>query len=185
MDLNAFRAPAGRIIRVGAGEVAYEAFVDFFLRGVAEEAGDAVTKARRLQDLQTEWRAKLTAARASGLAFRLLERLFTAPILTIPQAQKMLGVTYRTAKAQVEKLAGLGILAPANGKRRGKVYLAQSILAVLEEPRERNYTSRPKSIIRHRVIYNKQNLERPPGVHGRKAGSSGHRPLRARSIVPG
>jgi len=50
-------------------------------------------------------------------------------------------VTYRTAKAQVEKLAGLGILAPANGKRRGKVYLAQSILAAPEE-RGEDYNKR-------------------------------------------
>jgi len=67
---------------------AWRDWLDFFLRGVAEEAGDTVTKARRLQDLQTEWRGKLASARASGFAFRLLDGLFAAPILTTPRSKK-------------------------------------------------------------------------------------------------
>ena len=37
----------------------------FLLCGVAEQARDAIRRAKRLQDLQSEWRQQLTQARAS------------------------------------------------------------------------------------------------------------------------
>jgi len=71
---------------------AWPRWVEFFLRGVAEQARDAGQRAKRLQDLQEEWRARLAQKRSPGLLFRLADSLFETPILTIPQAQSLLGV---------------------------------------------------------------------------------------------
>jgi Fic family protein len=104
----------------------------FFLQGVAVQAEDANTKARRLQDLQLEWRNKLTRARSSTLLLHLAESLFDSPVITIPRAQRILDVTYRSAKLNVEKLVAVGILSQTNDASYDKVFVASDILEVVE-----------------------------------------------------
>lgn len=113
---------------------AWRDWVLFFLQGVAEQSRDASARARRLQDLQAEWRAKVAMVRSSGLLSRLADHLFLSPVITIPQAQKVLGVTYHSAQGNVEKLVGAGILIAGPESPRGKLFVAQEILRILSEP---------------------------------------------------
>jgi len=105
----------------------------FFLHGVADQAEDALIRARKLQDLRQEWHRRLTQARTSALALRLADALFTAPVLTIPQAQHLLGVTYRSARRNVEKLVRAGILQLIGEVSYGKTYLAPEIIDVIRD----------------------------------------------------
>ncbi|RME90529.1 MAG: Fic family protein [Anaerolineae bacterium] len=106
----------------------------FFLRGVAEQAEDATTRAKKLQDLQEEWRTRLAQARTSALALRLADSLFANPILTIPQAQRLLQVgSYHSARKNVEKLVSAGILHPAEETTYGKTYMAIEILRIIHD----------------------------------------------------
>jgi Fic family protein len=110
---------------------AWPQWVEFFLRGVAEQARDAGQRAKRLQDLQEGWRARLLKGKASALLLRLADSLFAAPMLTIPQVQRSLGITYRSAKKNVEKLVNLGILRPAGEPSYGKLFQAVDILEAI------------------------------------------------------
>lgn len=104
----------------------------FFLRGVAEQARDAIIRAKRLQDLRLEWHQRVSQARASALLPRLVDSLFVSPLLTIPQAQRILGVrAYRSAKNNVEKLVEVGILQQMGESSRGKVFIAEEILKAI------------------------------------------------------
>jgi Fic family protein len=103
-------------------------WVKFFLQGVVEQARDAGIRAKKLQDLQEEWHRRLARARSSGLLFRLADSLFVSPVVSIPQAQRLLEVTYRSAKLTVEKLAQAGILRQMGESTYGKTYLAEAIL---------------------------------------------------------
>jgi Fic family protein len=103
----------------------------FFLQGVAEQARDAGTRAKKLQDLQGEWHRRLARTRSTGLLFRLVDNLFVAPVMSISQAQSFLGVTYRSAKLNVEKLAQAGILRQMGESTYGKTYLAEDILLAI------------------------------------------------------
>lgn len=105
----------------------------FFLRGVAEQAWDALQRARRLQDLREEWHQRLTQARTSALLVRLVDELFDWPIMTIPQAQRLLGVTYPSAKRNMEKLVQAGILQLVDEAVYGRTYVASEIMNVLGE----------------------------------------------------
>lgn len=107
-------------------------WVLFFLRGVAEQSRDAITRAKRLQDLQSEWRERLTQARASALLLRLADSLFESPMLTIPEAQRRLGVRhYNSARKSVEKLVAAGILQPVGDTSYGRVFQSQEILRII------------------------------------------------------
>jgi len=133
------QSTAGQVIRVGQGEAAYWAFVphplpprltaDWELTGVLSEAD----RARRLQDLREEWHRRLAQARTSALLLRLADALFESPILTIPQAQQRLGVTYPSAQRNVAKLVGAGILQPVGQVAYGKTYRAAEIMRVIGE----------------------------------------------------
>lgn len=107
---------------------AWHEWVCFFLRGVAEQAHDAISRTKRLQDLEKEWRQRLTQARASSLSLRLMEQLFDTPLVTIPQAQRMLGVTYHGARHNVQKLAEAGILRQLDEISHPKIFIAQDIV---------------------------------------------------------
>lgn len=114
---------------------AWRDWLFFFLRGVAEQAGDAVRRARRLQDLREEWRRRLIQAGVPSRTLGLVDRLFEAPVLTIPQAARRLGATYHSAQRAVEKLVQQGILEPVGEASYGKAFQAMEILrAIGEEP---------------------------------------------------
>lgn len=108
-------------------------WVVFFLKGVSEQSRDALQKANRLQDLQAEWRERLTGTRVSALLLRLADSLFDAPIVTIPTAQDVLGVTYSSARNNVEKLVRAGILRQIGENTYGKVFLAEEILQIIDD----------------------------------------------------
>ena len=114
-------------------EGAWREWVLFFLQGVAEQARDAIVRAKRLQDLQIKWRQEVTKARSSSLLPRLVDLLFEIPILTIPQAEHLLGVTYRSAKLNINKLVDIGILQLWEDKSYGKTFIARDIVRIVSE----------------------------------------------------
>lgn len=110
-------------------------WLTFFVQGVAEQSHDAIRRARSLQAIQQNWREQVTQARTSALLLRLIDALFATPFLTIPQAAKLLGVTYPSAQRNVEKLVESGILRPLTENIYGRLFVADAILQVLTAPR--------------------------------------------------
>ncbi len=79
----------GRLLAVSQkGE--WEAWVGFFLSGVAEQSQDAVARAARLRALQAEYHARLQRARSSALLLKLVDGLFDHPAMTVPGARPRL-----------------------------------------------------------------------------------------------
>jgi Fic family protein len=115
---------------------AWAEWIRFFLHGVAEQATDAVARARRLQDLQAEWRARALAESQSPAPLRLIDLLFEQPVLTIPDAARRLGIAYNSASRAVARLVKLGILSQIGSGAYDKAYFAEGILrTVLEAKR--------------------------------------------------
>lgn len=105
----------------------------FFLEGITTQAQDAITRAKRLQDLQLDWHKRLTDRRVSSTLIRLADSIFDMPYLTIPDAQRLLGTSnYKTAQRNVVKLIDCGILQQFAGRDYGKLFFAQEILEIVE-----------------------------------------------------
>lgn len=86
-------------------------WVIFFLRGVEELARDAIVKVKRLQDLQIEWKKRLSQACASSGVLLLADSLFAFPLITIPEAHRISGVKQYHTKPRIDrKLAFIGFL---------------------------------------------------------------------------
>jgi Fic family protein len=104
----------------------------FFLDVVAHQARDALQRARHLHDLRAKMRDQVATGRASVSVTKLVDALFDVPVLTVPRAQKLLGVTYRAASLNVEKLVDIGILREAQRGRRPRLFVATAIMEAVE-----------------------------------------------------
>ena len=70
---------------------AWSDWLQFFLRGVAEQAQDANRRARALQDLQGQWYERLADQRSVNI-LRLADMLLVRPMVTIPDAKRYSGL---------------------------------------------------------------------------------------------
>jgi len=111
---------------------AWAEWLSFVLQGIAEQSQDAAERAHQLQELQVNWHERLTQARASALLLRLADHLFESPVITIPEAARLLGVTYRSAQLNVRKLIEAGILAQIGDADYGRTYVANEILDMID-----------------------------------------------------
>lgn len=109
-------------------------WVLFFLTGVHEQAQDAIARSNRLIALHEEFRARCHRPRGSALLLKLVDRLFELPAIRASAAQELLGVTFRSAQNNIEKLVKLGILREVTGQRRNRLYLADTIVEAIERP---------------------------------------------------
>lgn len=101
-------------------------------RGVAIQSRDAVTRSSRLLDLWQEYRNRLQSARSSVFTLRLIDELISYPVTTYMQAARLLKVTPRAARLNVEKQVEAGILTEITGRQRNRIYAAQEIIDILE-----------------------------------------------------
>lgn len=109
-------------------------WVDFFLRGAADQAIDTARRVGRLQSLQLLWKSKMTGKRATSLGPALVDLLFEMPVITIPEAMRHLGLSsYKSAQRQVERLVEAGILHSTGDREYNKVFIAWDILRLAGE----------------------------------------------------
>jgi Fic family protein len=112
---------------------AWTAWIEFFLAGVEEQARDAVRRTKALLDLRQKYRARFEAARSSALLLKLVDGLLEAPVLTIPQAARRLGVTHRAASLNVQKLVEAGVIVEVAGRGRSRIFIARGIFGAIEK----------------------------------------------------
>jgi Fic family protein len=108
-------------------------WIDFFLRGVTEQANDAVRRTRELLDLSESYRRKIAPARNAGVLSSMIDSLFASPATTIPSVAANFKMSYPAAKKNVQKLVALHILKPRRAGR-GSVYVAEDVLKIVEAP---------------------------------------------------
>ena len=106
-------------------------WLHFFVTGVRETAERAVEQARTLTRMRRGYRAH-----TKGHAYRLVDELFRTPYVTVPEAQRALGVSNPTARKAVRELEAVGLLEELTKKRWPRAYLARPILDAIQEPLE-------------------------------------------------
>lgn len=122
--------------RLGAvrGEGDWEGWTSFFLECVATAADDGVAVAQEIHALVARDRARIVGhPRSTVAAIQLLERLPSTPVLTVPRATGLLGITAPTARKAVELLEDLDVLRETTGKQRDRVYSYHAYLDLLTE----------------------------------------------------
>lgn len=113
----------------------WEAWLLFFLEGVAVIANNAFEAADRLNRLFREDREKIstTAKQRANSALRVHEVLMERPLISLPYACEKINLTFRTAAKAMEVLVLLGIAEEVTGRARNRLFVYRKYIDTLNE----------------------------------------------------
>lgn len=110
----------------------WEAWLDFFLEGVALTAQAAVATAHRLLELFAADRARIVSlGRPAPTVLRLFDVLRHRPVANIKLLAEQSGVSFATAARAVHTLQQLGIVREITGRARERVFVYGAYLDLL------------------------------------------------------
>ncbi|MCY4371397.1 MAG: Fic family protein [bacterium] len=102
-------------------------WIQFFLRGVQQQARDAEERTVRLVDLHHQVRSELLDEKRPNSVVRLAEHLFNLPFVTAKWAADTLEVSPPTAYSAINSLVERGDLVELGERRRNRIYQAPHI----------------------------------------------------------
>lgn len=112
----------------------WETWIEFFLFGVRDTAGQASNTARQIIALLDEDRKRIEElGRPAATVLRVHQFLQTNPILSIPTAVEKVGLATPTIGKAVEHMRQLGMLREITGRQRGRLYIYDPYLQILRE----------------------------------------------------
>jgi Fic family protein len=115
----------------------WEAWLEFFLTGVALTAEQAADTARQLMALfEADRLAIRDLGRSAASILRVHELLQRRPIVTIQSASKELKLSVPAVGHALDRMASAGIVRETTGKQRGRRFAYSKYLALLDEGTE-------------------------------------------------
>jgi Fic family protein len=112
-------------------------WVEYFLLGVARMSEDALNRAERINGLMRQWQTRFSGE-STRTPLRVLEMLGANPFITINGVAAKLKVAFTTAQRAIDRLEQGKVLMPRTDAKRGRVFCAQDLLDILEEPAHLN-----------------------------------------------
>ncbi len=117
----------------------WEQWLAFFLRGVIEVSQQAVDTARSIQTLREHHRNAITEEldRSAANGHRVLEQLYTHPIVSVEDVRAITGTTYAAANQLVTRFQELGILTEITGQKRNRRFRYDAYIMLFHQPEPR------------------------------------------------
>jgi Fic family protein len=132
--LKTHRADYYRLLQEVREHGAWEAWLEFYLDGVAVTANQAFEAATRIVGLFKEDRELITErSERAGSVLRVHEFLQQNPFATANLLVSRTGLTAPTINAALADLERHGIVEEVTGRRRGRVFAYRRYLAILNE----------------------------------------------------
>ncbi len=115
----------------------WESWLAFFFDGVRETADQAAQAARDIIALFERDRARIEQlGRPAGSALRVHQYLQSKPLVTVPAAVAVLGLSAPTVRKSINHLADLGIVEEPMNRQRDRVYVYREYIALLSQGTE-------------------------------------------------
>ena len=113
----------------------WDGWVTFCLHAMVAQGEETIARCRAMLALRQEWRERVQAADLKSRAFRLIDRLFSLPVIDVASAEEALGVkTYQTALADLERFEALGLIERIEG-RYPLTFMAHGVRRIAHGPR--------------------------------------------------
>jgi len=112
---------------------AWNDWLEYFLIGVARTSQDALSRASRINVILAQWQRQM-AGESTNTPVRIVDLLAANPFITATGIAGELGVAFTTAQRAIERLERVGIVKRATDAKRDRIYCAQALLDILEEP---------------------------------------------------
>ncbi|MBA3450902.1 MAG: Fic family protein [Chloroflexia bacterium] len=110
---------------------AWTDWIDFFLKGVAEQSSDTVQRSYRLLDLLQRYQTWALSVRRTGNLAKLVDLVFVRPVISIANVEEWLKVTERAASRLVAEMVDTGILIEVTGRKRNRRFAAREIIEII------------------------------------------------------
>ncbi|MFB6192722.1 MAG: Fic family protein [Candidatus Nanohaloarchaea archaeon] len=115
-------------------EADFDSWLRFFLKGIKEQAEDALERAKKIDDLKDDYTSRMREKERSDSFLRGIEFIFQKPVFTInDMAEEAEEMSYSTANRVVKQLVQDGIISQVGDRERNKRYKCQELLDILEE----------------------------------------------------
>ena len=115
----------------------WETWLEFFLTGVKETSDQAVETARQILDLFERDRLSIERiGNAAASALRVFQILQRTPIIGVSSVAAALHLSPPTVRKSIKHLERLGILRELSGRKRGKQYVYDDYLTILNRGTE-------------------------------------------------
>ena len=115
----------------------WEAWVTFFLQGVAETAEQAVSTAQNVESLfQNDQTSVQALGRNANSALRVHQVLKERPIVSLKEVTRRSGLSFPAASKAMEALEQMDLVRELTGKRRNRLYGYDAYLEILNEGTE-------------------------------------------------
>jgi Fic family protein len=115
----------------------WKEWIEFFLRGLAVSAKNALSDALDLLSLHEEYvRVLEKEKKHPASARRIVDEIFLNPVLSISGLSRKWNLPFNSVKSGVEKLIHLGILQQANTKSRNRLFIASRLMNLLTSKQE-------------------------------------------------
>jgi Fic family protein len=112
---------------------AWNDWLEYFLLGVTRTSEDALSRAARINVILAQCQRQV-AGESTNTPLRIVDLLAANPFITAKGIAGELGVAFTTAQRAIERLERIGIVKQATDAKRNRVYCAQALLDILEEP---------------------------------------------------
>lgn len=132
--LKTHRTDYYRLLQEVRENGAWEAWLEFFLDGVAETANQAFEAAVRIADLFAKDRERIAKeSDRAGSALRIHDLLQLHPFATANDLVARTGLSAPTVNAALADLERFGVVNEITGRRRGRVFSYRAYLDILGE----------------------------------------------------
>ena len=113
----------------------WEHWLAFFLRGVVAVSKQSTDTVRRILAMREEHRRVITDnfGRAAANGHRVLEHIYSRPVVSVDYVQELIGTTYNTANNLIARLVENGILHEFTGQVRNRAFRYQSYIDLFRE----------------------------------------------------
>jgi Fic family protein len=112
----------------------WEAWIDFFLRGIGETAAEAAQTAQKVHAMRETHRRALEMSGGTLNDLAVLDRLFSQPLVNAAWVERSIGVSQPTANAVLSRFEASGVLREITGQRRNRVYRYDAYLRLFDQP---------------------------------------------------
>ncbi len=108
----------------------WERWLKFFLNTIKISCEETTKTIGKLNALQERYRGLLQEKTKSISALSISDHLFERPVISITNASEVCGISYQSAKKNVDQLVRLGILEQVIGFENPKLYWAKEIIDI-------------------------------------------------------
>ncbi|MGB7452758.1 MAG: Fic family protein [Lysobacterales bacterium] len=102
----------------------WESWIKFFIQGVDDVSQQATQTARDIVELRERHRTLIVEnfGQVAGNGLRVLEDLFSQPIISVKRIMNLTGVTFAAANQLMRRLVEVGVLVEITGQARNRRY---------------------------------------------------------------